>query len=66
MIRRWSPSRLAQGHVESGRHPDAPRKIACAFDEETFQQVRARAERERTSFAEQVRQLVEWGLADAS
>lgn len=37
-------------------------RIVCSFDEETFQQIRARAVKQETSFAEQVRQLVEWGL----
>jgi hypothetical protein len=38
------------------------KRVVCAFDDETFDQVRARAVRDQTSFAEQVRQLVEWGL----
>lgn len=35
---------------------------SVALDEETYGQVWARAEREGTSFAEQLRLLVEWGL----
>lgn len=34
----------------------------CSFDPDTHAEIRARAIRERTSFAEQVRLLVEWGL----
>lgn len=37
-------------------------KVVCAFDEEMFQAVRALAVKHRTSVAEQVRTLVEWGL----
>jgi hypothetical protein len=33
-----------------------------ALDQDTFAIVKARAVRERTSLAEQVRLLVEWGL----
>jgi hypothetical protein len=63
---RWNPSNLARGHVEHRQHPDAMRKIGCAFDAETFHQVRDLAAKEGTSFAEQVRQLVEWGLEAAN
>lgn len=49
-------------------HADRPGllRIVCAFDEETFAQIRGRAVKEQTSFAEQVRQLVEWGLEEVS
>jgi hypothetical protein len=40
-------------------------KIVCAFDIETWQQVRSRAKKNRVSIAEQVRRLVEMGLEDA-
>lgn len=42
------------------------RRIVVAFDEETFAAIRNRALAEETSFAEQVRLLVEWGLMDVS
>jgi hypothetical protein len=45
-----------------GRDHGDLRRIVVAFPEETFADVRARAEKEGTSFAEQVRTLVEWGL----
>ncbi len=38
------------------------RRIMVAFDEETFAIIRDRAVRSKTSFAEQVRLLTEWGL----
>lgn len=38
------------------------RQIVVAFDDEMFSHIRARAEQEGTSFAEQVRLLCEWGL----
>ncbi len=38
--------------------------VSVRFDPETFEQIRARAERERTSFGEQVRVLVEVGLEE--
>jgi len=37
-------------------------KIVCAFDVETFDDIRKRAVKAETSVAEQVRKLVEWGL----
>lgn len=37
-------------------------QVSSRFDAETFQALRARAFREKTSVAEQVRKLVEWGL----
>ena len=37
-------------------------QIVVRFDDETFAQIRRRAVREGTSFGEQVRRLVEWGL----
>jgi hypothetical protein len=38
------------------------RRVAVPFDDETFGDVRARAVAAGTSFAEQARQLVEYGL----
>lgn len=52
---------VSRGSVKGGK-----RGTICYFDEETFEQIRARAEKERTSFGEQVRLLVEWGLEDAA
>ena len=37
-------------------------KVVCAFDDETFREVRRRAVKEQTSVAEQIRKLTEWGL----
>lgn len=38
------------------------KRCVVAFDDETFAAIRLRAIRAGTSFAEQVRQLCEWGL----
>lgn len=55
-----------RGGGPDGKHPYLGfRRIVVAFDEETFAQVRKRAVSEKTSFAEQVRTLVEWGLLEA-
>lgn len=41
-------------------------RIVVSLDDEMFAEVARRAEQNRTSFAEQVRTLIEWGLeADA-
>lgn len=37
-------------------------KLVCAIDPETFAQIRARAVEKKTSVAEIVRTLIEWGL----
>jgi hypothetical protein len=46
------------GHERRGGN----KQIAIRFDPETFAQIEALAVRDRVSFAEKVRQLVEWGL----
>ncbi len=38
------------------------RQLVVKIDSDTFEEIRARAERENTSMAEQVRLLIEWGL----
>jgi hypothetical protein len=38
------------------------RSICVEFDDETFERIRSRALRERTSVGEQVRILCEWGF----
>lgn len=38
------------------------RRIVITLDNETFEQVAARAKRARSSFAEEARLLIEWGL----
>lgn len=37
-------------------------QVCVAFDVDTFEEIRARANAEKTSFAAQVRLLCEWGL----
>lgn len=41
------------------------RQVIIRLDDDTFDEVRARAVKEGTSFGEQVRLLVTWGLEDA-
>lgn len=50
----------------SGREYGDLVRIVIAFPTETFEEVRQRAVKKRTSFAEQVRTLVEWGLLSES
>lgn len=37
-------------------------QIVIRFDRDTFDEIRARAVKEQTSFSEQVRKLIVWGL----
>jgi hypothetical protein len=48
------------------RHHVGLKRIVVAFDDETFEQVRKRAARSKTSFAAEVRLLVEFGLETSS
>lgn len=57
------PDKVAIG-VPDPRQPGRV-QIVVAFDPETFGEIRERAISCNTSFAEQVRLLVEWGLLDA-
>lgn len=58
-----SKKTVAVGNIKPN-WPGMPR-VVCAFDEETFTEIRQRAIADETSFAEQVRRLVEWGLESA-
>lgn len=52
------PVAIARGVVRTpGR-----RRVVVQFDEASFAEIRGLAKAERTSFAEQIRTLVEWGL----
>jgi len=51
--------KLASGHLRS---PEAMPRVVVSFDPETFEQVRSRALANKTSFAEETRCLVEYGL----
>lgn len=44
------------------RHGPNDMRIVVSFDDETFETIRNRAIQRGTSFAEQVRQLCEWGM----
>lgn len=59
-IRRKAGREPAVGCARFG--DKATKQVVVRFDIETFNQIRDRAVDGRTSFAEQVRQLVEWGL----
>lgn len=56
MTRRHSPGR------GSAHRSPAVRRFSIPFDDETAGEIQRRAARAGTSAAEQVRQLVEWGL----
>lgn len=47
-------------------HVPGIRRIVVSFDEETFEQIRQRAADAKTSFAAAVRELVEWGMMEAT
>lgn len=57
---RLDPAVGSNSRGDGTRHNQ--RRIVIGFDDETFQVIRDRSIREKTSFAEQVRLLVEWGL----
>jgi hypothetical protein len=53
------PRRVGVGHC---RGASGLRQMMISFDEDTFAEIRRLAETEKSSFAEQVRILVQWGL----
>jgi hypothetical protein len=53
-VRRW--------RVPGRGSAPATRRIAVGLDDDTFSEVRALALSDGVSFAEKIRQLVEWGL----
>jgi len=55
-------TRDAQGNRRGRVGRSDPPQISIRFDDLTFETIRERAKVENTSFAEQVRTLVEWGL----
>lgn len=59
------PGKGSTSRGDGKNHGDL-RRIVVAFPTETFDEIRERAVREQTSFAEQVRMLTEWGLESAS
>ena len=63
MTRTREPYRVRAGNVAQGNHHRrGMRQMSVQFDEETYQVIYARAVAAGTSFGEQVRLLVEWGL----
>ena len=55
------PGKGSIGRGDGRSHGDL-RRIVVAFGQETFDEIRERAIQQKTSFAEQIRLLVEWGL----
>ncbi|MBO6858346.1 hypothetical protein [Roseibium sp.] len=51
---------VAKGCIDPKR--PGQRKVVLVLDDETFEQIRDMAIKDGTSFAEQIRLLVEWGL----
>lgn len=54
----WHPDRVARGHARG----ELQRKCVVLLDDETFNEVRARAIAAKTSWAAEVRSLIEVGL----
>lgn len=52
--------------IARGNHFRNQRRIVIGFDEQTFVTIAAMAKADRTSFAEQARLLIEWGLEAAN
>tara|TARA_R100001163_G_C4915354_1_gene97850 strand:- start:94 stop:288 length:195 start_codon:yes stop_codon:yes gene_type:complete len=50
---------MVKGHIEGKRRL---RRIVCGFDQDTFELISNKAEREGISFSEAVRIYVEWGM----
>lgn len=48
--------------IANGHSYRCKRRIVIAFDPDTFEQISKRAQHSKTSFAEEVRTLVEFGL----
>jgi hypothetical protein len=57
MMRKMRPALPGKGNDYRGQ-----RRIVIGFDEDTFEQIRTRAFKKGTSFAEEARLLIEWGL----
>ena len=57
-----APASLRRWRVPGRGSQPSGRRIAIGFDDETFSDVRALALADGVSFAEKIRQLVEWGL----
>lgn len=61
--RQYVPKTTARGFTRCKDLKSAERRIVVSFDPDTFDQISAKAERDKQSFAAAVRDLVEWGLA---
>lgn len=56
--------KLRGGRVAKGSMRWGMPRCVVAFDEDTFAEIRALAIKNKTSFAQTVRELVEWGLEE--
>lgn len=56
--------KIKQRYVSKGRKRTNGLMNNIIFDEDTFNEIRKMAIKKRTSFGEQVRLLVEWGLME--
>jgi len=61
---RGRPGNLCRQAARGVATPAGEVQVVCAFDPETFAEIREMAVRTRTSFRAQVRLLVEFGLED--
>jgi len=52
------------GEGSTRTHAKGVRRIVVSFDDETFSDIRTRAEASQQSFASIVRELVEWGMME--
>jgi hypothetical protein len=52
-------------HIANGGKFGEQLRINCLFDPDTFEELKQRAYKEKTSMAEQIRLMVEWGLESA-
>jgi len=57
-----TPRRVRQPAQGYDHRSPAVKRVATSYDSETFEEVRKLALQQKTSFAEQIRQLVEYGL----
>jgi len=58
------PGNLRRPIAQGVALPSGERQIVCAFDDDTFAEIRALATKAKISFRAQVRLLVEFGIED--
>lgn len=55
--------RPAEGSLAGGRSRGMPR-VTVAFEKDTLEEIAKRAQKDKVSFAEMVRTLIEWALEE--